>query len=307
MNAHVTANGFILPRKDSFDSPIPLKVKVDPSSPNFSVNGIAASSLEKAKPVSQERALNEGRDFLDILEACRPKNSGLVPSSLQAILKMYRHEKVELNTSDSFLETTKPNEGETDELKPLKEWTSMDLDVDEPLNVIRARSGSIGFHDKSSDRSDGSVLSSPSSSYTSLTGMSFDKHLFGRQKGAPPLGGVHLQRSLSLQKVALEGNDDTDTVRSDGSLSTMGADGNLDNETDEELASSKLALKERNGHAKMLRKLMAKHDACYFEDHAPVVPASESLMIGRPQLCPPLNESVGNSSPVPGITFSPHR
>jgi hypothetical protein len=308
MTPRVAANGFILPRKDSFDSLIPLKSKGDTISPtSFSVNGIAASSPEKVKRVAQERALNEGRDFLDILDACRPKNSGTIPSALQAILKMYRRcEKVDLTIAGSFNEDSEDDEGDTDELKPLREWTSMDFDLDEPHKLIRPRSASFGLHEKNSERSDGSVLSSPSSSYTSLVGMSFDRHSFARQKGEPPLGGIHLQRSLSLQNVTVDGNDDTDTVKSDGSLSSMGPEGSMDPETDEELAFLKVAQKERNRHAKLLRKIMANHDSSYFEDHTPVVPAAESMIIGRSQLFPPLNE-VGNLSPVPGITLSSHR
>lgn len=309
MPPQVAANGFILARKDSFDSLIPLKGKVDAISPtSFSVNGIAASSTEKVRRVAQERALNEGRDFLDILEACRPKNSGTIPSALQAILKMYRRfEKVDLTMADSFDQDTEEDEGDTDELKPLKEWTSMDLDLDEPHKIIRPRTGSFGLHEKNSERSDGSVISSPGSSYTSLVGMSFDRHLFGRQKGEAPLGGIHLQRSLSLQNVIVEGHDDTDTVKSDGSLSSIGPEGSMDPETDEELVSLKVAQKERNRHAKMLRKIMAKHDSSYFEDHAPLVPVAESMIIGRSHPLPPLNESLGSLSPVPGITLSSHR
>jgi hypothetical protein len=304
----VAANGFILPRKDSFDSLIPSKSKVDAISPtSFSVNGVAASP-EKVKLVAEERALNEGRDFLDILEACRPKNSGTIPSALQAILKMYRRcEKVDLAVADSFNDDTEEDEGDTDELKPLREWTSMDLDLDEPHKIIRPRLGSFGLHEKNSERSDGSVLSSPSSSYTSLVGMSFERHLFGRQKGEAPLGGIHLQRSLSLQNVIVDGHTDADTVKSDGSVSSMGPEGSMDPETDEELASLKAAEKQRHRHAKTLRKAMAKHDSSYFDDDIPDVPVAESIIIGRSQLLPPLNESLEKLSPVPGITLSSHR
>ncbi|CAB9514153.1 GATOR complex protein DEPDC5 [Seminavis robusta] len=221
----VAANGFILPQNDSFDSLIPSKVKVDPSSPtSFSVNGIAASSPEK----------------------------------------------------------------------PLREWTSMDLDLDEPCKVIRPRSGSFGLHDKNSERSDGSVLSSPGSSYTtsSLVGMHFDR----RQKGGTSLGGIHLQRATSLQNVTLaDGHDDTETVKSDGSLSTMGPD--MDPGTDEDLASLKAAEKERIRSANMLRKLMAKHDSNYFEVQTAAAPTADPI-INRTQLYQPLNESVRNMSPL---------
>ena len=303
----VGANGFILPRKDPFDdSAVPARVKVDPNSPtSFSVNGIAASSPEKIKRVSQERALNEGRDFLDILEACRPRNSGTMPSALQAILKMYRRgEKIDRSLSDSFNEDTE--EGDSDELKPLKEWTSMDLDLDEPHRAIRPRSGSFGFQDKSSERSDSSVLSSPSSSYASLVGVSFDKHLLGRSKGGAPLGGIFLQRSLSLQHMIQENNEDTDTVKSDGSWSTMGAEGGSDPATDEDVSSLKAAQKEKRRHADFLRKIIANHDSNYFStQQVSAIPTDGGN--GRPPPLAPLNEPAGKLSPVGSITHPPYR
>ena len=298
----VAANGFILPREESFDS-LYSRVKVDPNSPtSFSVNGIAASSPEKLKPVSQERALNEGRDFLDILEACRPRNSGSIPSALQAILKMYRRsEKIDRHLSEALNEDEE--EGDTDELKPLREWSSLDLDLDEPYKGLRQRSGSFG-NEKHSERSDSSALSSPSSSYTSLVGVSFDRHLLGRSKGSAPLGGIHLQKSLSLLPSAPGTNEDTETVKSDGSWSTMGGDP----ATDDELASVKGARKERNVRANRLRKIMANHDSNYFAaPQVSLVATTSDGLSSRHPVFPPLNESVGSLSPVTGATLPSQR
>jgi hypothetical protein len=287
----VAANGFILPRRDSFESLDPSGVKLDPNSPtSFSVNGLAASSPEKTK-VSQERALNEGRDFLDILEACRPRNSGVIPSALQAILKMYRRtEKIDRTLSDSFHDDA--DDGDADELKPLREWTSMDLDLDEPYNVIRPRSGSFGLHEKNaSDRSDSSALSSPSSSYASLIGVNYDRHILGRHRGSSaPLGAVQLQRSLSLQHIAPETTEDAVSVRSDASWSTMDVEGCSDVATDEEVLSMKASHKERNKYAAQLRAIMANHDSNYFVE-------SQIQMVAA---AGPLNDSHGTLSP-------PHR
>lgn len=294
----VAANGFILPSRDSFDSLFSRGTKIDPNSPtSFSVNGIAASSPEKLKPVSQERALNEGRDFFDILEACRPRNSGAVPSALQAILKLYRRsEKIEHPPSEKVID----DDGETDELKPLREWSSLDLDLDEPG---RPRSGSIGQN----ERSDSSALSSPSSSYTSLVGISFDRHLLGRSKGGAPQGGIHLQKSLSLLPAPKGLHEDADTVKSDSSWSTAG--GAVDLAVDDEVASSKSARKEQNSQANRLRRMMAYHDSNYFVEPEilPMTTAADGLS-SRHQVFLPMNESsVGSHSPITGTAPPPQR
>lgn len=293
----VAANGFILPSKDSFDSLYSRATKIDPNSPtSFSVNGIAAASPEKFKPLSQERALNEGRDFVDILEACRPRNSGSIPSALQAILKMYRRsEKIEHPFSGMVNEVEE--EGETDELKPLREWSSLELDLDEPH---RPRSGSFGQNEKQSERSDSSAISSPSSSYTSLVGVSFDRHLLGRSKVSAPLGGIHLQKSASLLPPPKGTNEDTDTVKSDSSWSTTGGAG--DSGIDEELASSKAARKERNSQTNRIRRIMANHDSNYFVEPAiPLLTTTGDGLPSRQQVFLPLNESsVGSHSPITG-------
>jgi len=297
----IAANGFILPTRESSDS-LPSRVKVEPNSPaSFSVNGIAASSPEKRRPVSQERALNEGRDFLDILEACRPRNSNQIPSALQAILKMYRRsERFERNLSDLNAGEILEERGETDELKPLREWSSLDIDIEEPLNrVAGSRSGIFGPNEKHSERSDSSALSSPSSSYQSLVGVSFDRHLLGRVKGCAPLGGIHLQRSMSLLPVVPRTDGDADTVKSDGSWSTTG-----DDLMDEDLASSKVANKERNCRVSQIRKIMANHDSNYFkEPQVAVVTTVADAMAGR-TVFPPLHESGG--SPV-NVGLPPQR
>jgi len=280
-----------MPHKASFDSFVPSRVKVDPNSPtSFSVNGIAASSPEKIKQVPQERALNEGRDFLDILEACRPKNSGALPSPLQAILNMYRRgEKMERPNFDSF---TDEDGGDSDELKPLREWTSMDVDFEEP-RAARPRSASFGPKERSSDnKSDSSVASSPSSSYASLVGVSFDKHLLGQQKAGAPLGGVHLQRSPSLEYNIQDTNEDTDTVKSESSWSSIAQENSSDPPTDEEAEK-----KDRYRHAAFLKKLIANHDSNYFK--APEMAPVPSIDASRHQ--------PGNMSPVAAAPLPPHR
>ena len=300
----IGANGFILPRKESFESPYPSRVKVTRNSPtSFSVNGIAASSPEKPKVMSQERALNEGRDFLDILEACRPRNSGAMPSALQAILKMYRKpEKVDHSEPDS--PDPESEEGGTDDtLKPLREWTSMDFDIDEPYKVMRPRSGSYaGLYDRnSSDRSDSSALSSPSSSYASLVGVSYDRHLLGRHKGTgAPLGRIQLQRSPSLQYETQQVARDDESVKSNTSWSTMGVEGESETATDDEVGSfNKASRRERDRYEDHLRTLMATHDANYFNEPSLPLPTAE-IQPGRPQAFP-LNESYGSLSPVGGM------
>lgn len=305
----VAANGFILPPNDPVKQDFgtsSTNLPQPPHSPSsFSVNGIAASSPVKRK-TSQVHALNEGRDFLDILEACRPRNSGAIPSALQALLMMYRRgEKTDRvqNVSDN----DESDDGEADELKPLKEWTSMDLDLEEPFKSTRARSGSFGMQENNVrptfEYSDSSALSSPSSSYTSqmsgYIGVSYDRHMLGKSKVSATLGGIQLQRSQSLQyDTCLDNAADTETVQSDGSWSTM------DQGSDDD-AQSRGAKKERDKHAEQIRAMIASHDSNYFADQEIAQPTPQAEG-GRPMTYT-LNDSTSSLSPVGGVVLQPHR
>jgi len=88
----IGANGFLCPKPGSGSS----EAAAADASPllgptSFSARGNAAASpVRKAKDFSNERQLITGRDFRDILEACRPRNAsfGILPSALKALLRI---------------------------------------------------------------------------------------------------------------------------------------------------------------------------------------------------------------------------
>jgi hypothetical protein len=85
----IKANGFVLPRVGGtgtrFDPPSPL---LHPSS-LINSGTIGNSFAEQTVEFSTQRQLIEGRDFRDILEACRPRHAGLMPTPLRALLEIY--------------------------------------------------------------------------------------------------------------------------------------------------------------------------------------------------------------------------
>jgi hypothetical protein len=52
------------------------------------IGGNVISPVRKVPGKSNERRLIDGRDFRDILEACRPRNTAIIPSSLRAFLRI---------------------------------------------------------------------------------------------------------------------------------------------------------------------------------------------------------------------------
>ena len=89
--------------------------------------GNAAATPGKAKKI-QERKLISGRDFRDILEACRPRMAGVkLPSALVSLLKLQQlgieMEKVRLAGSE--LNMKRPVR--SDKYVPLREWGAVDF------------------------------------------------------------------------------------------------------------------------------------------------------------------------------------
>lgn len=81
----VTSNGFLRPKVD-IEGPVGGGDSERPST--FSAIGNAAATPVKGRSKKkQERQLIEGRDFRDILDACRPKVRSMIPSPLLFILK----------------------------------------------------------------------------------------------------------------------------------------------------------------------------------------------------------------------------
>ena len=115
----VAPNGFLLPR-----SKAKTDHEVDPSSPllkpaSLLAHGNATSSpARKQRQLTQERQLIADRDFLDILEACRPRHTGMIPSALRALVEMHESE-IEVQDVASVV---------SDGPRALPEWGSMDVE-----------------------------------------------------------------------------------------------------------------------------------------------------------------------------------
>jgi hypothetical protein len=132
-------NGFLLPSMSCIQTQSQTSPLVGPTS--FSAKGNAASSPpRKPKPLSRERQLIAGRDFRDIIEACRPRYaSGIIPSALIALLSMHQNADYLSNT----IETEKSVN--TRSRSPLIEWGSLHFEKgNDGLNAISKRSLSLG-------------------------------------------------------------------------------------------------------------------------------------------------------------------
>jgi hypothetical protein len=184
--------------------------------------GVASSTLSPgvSKSQSQQRQLISGRDFKDILEACRPRTSSyMLPSPLANLLRISGS-----NEQESMI----PNQGKKSKSEraassfgrlQLKEWGTVDFDETEgPMSfpgssmlrqsTARARSPVPGR--EIGDLSESSGKSSPSSStasqFSNILGRSLERgtpsytFLSGNQSPSHSLdvGGLKIQRSPSL-------------------------------------------------------------------------------------------------------------
>jgi hypothetical protein len=110
-NLSVAPNGFLLPRpKEQIALQLNSSPLLRPKSFSVALNG--TSSPKKPPHLTQERQLIAGRDFYDILEACRPRNIGALPSPLRALLDMQsslvaekEHDEVSAVDSDDDVST----------------------------------------------------------------------------------------------------------------------------------------------------------------------------------------------------------
>jgi hypothetical protein len=180
-------NGFLLPRKEQM---MARSVKTEPPTvSSFSRLANDAASPRPSRSQTQQRRLISGRDFSDILEACRPSTSGYsVPSSLSSVMLMQAssaREKGSDRESKSRSLTRSP---------PLKEWGAVDYDeVRRRLMLMssaRTVSGQsllgVGLGEPHSEKSDSSEKSSPSSSFASQI-----SSFFGRSPAFSSVAGFH--------------------------------------------------------------------------------------------------------------------
>jgi len=233
----VAPNGFLLPASSERS---PATFEPSPSlgpAPSFSLVGNAAASpIKKSKALTQERQLISGRDFRDILEACRPRHAGLLPSALKALL-------TSPGKQDRYHLSREAKEREEGEESELAEWGALKfeekvessrrvgkkslLGVEDPDNrpstllgsLARATSPSSGQLAQSPSRFDICGRSSPTSSYgsPSVLGVSYDRP-FLAQQASPTLSGIQLQRAPSLEIEYDNDNDSENALSDDGSV-----------------------------------------------------------------------------------------
>eukprot|EP00980_Cylindrotheca_fusiformis_P010443 scaffold2322_cov135-Cylindrotheca_fusiformis.AAC.2 len=197
----VTSNGFLRPRIDpdalgTDDSP-GMKMS------SFSAVGNAAATPRKTK-AAQERQLISGRDFRDILEACKPRITGMaLSSSLASILEI---EKESFRQLIGTTETRRPSSGK---IMPLREWGTIDFSElmlppkskpNRPDSPLSRRPHPFESIQEKGDDADSGSNSSFASYVSSVLG--YDRVLWDQFSSSPSMMSkptVQLQRSLSIE------------------------------------------------------------------------------------------------------------
>ena len=112
-------NGFLLPRTREGVA-LPKNNSPLPRPKGFSVALNGTSSPQKLGHLTQERQLIVGREFYDILEACRPRNTGGLPSALKAILDMQSHHVAQKERDEGSVADSEDDSSTTLEWAPWK-------------------------------------------------------------------------------------------------------------------------------------------------------------------------------------------
>ena len=205
-------NGFLIPKA--------AKLKNETAPPASPAKTFCIIGNNKANPPPtaasqrQQRQLISGRDFKDILEACRPKNSTYsLPSPLLNLLKMSHNER------QTGKKTEQEDEKEYSEPTRLTEWGTVDFqEISQiaPFILTQRRSrmssgggssslAGVDHADNRSDSSNNSTSSSFASQLTNFLGRSLDRSsIMGA--GAMPMamisnaktGAYQIQRPPSL-------------------------------------------------------------------------------------------------------------
>lgn len=267
----IMANGFLLPGIIDISG---VREDESPGPTSFSLQGNAAASPKK-KPVNQERQLIADRDFNDILEACRPRNLAVLPSSLSALLRM-QHGAAEAVKEDNDFENTE----EVDLVPELPEWGSLEFEsgADSPMRSRRTvalgqepaielspRLDPMSNPIKAVDELEkvdgldrGSVPSSYASQYSGSLGVSYDRP-FLASRASPTLTGIEVQRSPSLELPSYDGDED-DGVSSDASGSSSGVDLGTDSSVESAREVRRRKAREER-YLKNIRKAMREYDS----------------------------------------------
>jgi Vacuolar membrane-associated protein Iml1 len=201
----VLANGFLLPRVLD-----PRHIDTGGNSPLIRPAGAApASPVKQSKIVSQERQLIAGRDFNDILEACRPRNSTGLPSALRSLLRIFHvpeplssgHRDDRLDTTDDLPEwgsidhesTTDSPSRQSHHRRVVALGQEPGVDLSPGFGPLPAPGGSFDGDQAEKE----SVASSYASQHSSGIGVAYDRP-FVNNKSSPTLAGVQVQKSASL-------------------------------------------------------------------------------------------------------------
>ena len=287
----IGANGFLLSR--NVDKPFDPSSESSPllrSAGSFSRRGNAAASpKKKQKPLTQERQLIAGRDFRDILEACRPRHGRLIPSALKTLLAMYER---------TLKENIGNGESKNDvEVSSIEEWGALEFKEkgDGSMRLGR-RTMTIGQDGREHssplfgpipnaprvdelDHPLATEASSPSSSYTSVLGVSFDRPFLAHQ-GSPSVTGIQMQRAPSLEIEVLD-DDGSEEALSDRSLSSSGLDTAGDSSLEELAGTSTRAKHDSDKLVENLKKMMRVHDLNAFAESSPKIGAMSEPMYSR--------------------------
>lgn len=294
----VAPNGFYIPKLQDESHQSPLRL--DNRSTSFcAIANVAASPVSPTKTSqSRQRQLISGRDFNDILEACRPDTTKhILPSALVSLLALRdvtkRKETGKIDTKEAVALEERSEHHHKEEKhrdgKPLhvpassqlKEWGAVDFDSVASLMSTSPSSfgrkwshdfGASSHLDTLSDRS--SPTSSLSSHLSNLRSRSLERptsfYSYGggfRLRSGSWVDGIKMQRSPSMDSLELGGKE----------MVSGASDDNISDSAIPEEAEDTAKEAEKRGNdetketdsslneADCLRQLMKQHDANFFK------------------------------------------
>ena len=303
-NIEVAANGFYIPNFESEAEQMLIRQNACRASFSALAN-VAASPTVASKSQSHQRQLISGRDFHDILEACRPRNSRhSIAPALSSLLRMYEMMQNEKHESSIIEETVEDAQVDFHEdslhknqsasvqsgSSQLRVWNAIDFDeITEILSRSQAPRGLRRPQDTDQTSNGASPTPSFSSQLSNLLSRSFERatpsqslsagfHFHNRSMA----DGIQIQRSPSMDSLVLEDEADANKFskgrRSDGSLNGLRIEG-LTSRVDEQERSMEsndgtIAAVEnvhRREHPRYisdyLRNLMKRQDKHFFLRH----------------------------------------
>ena len=237
---------------------------------------------------SSGRQLIDGRDFQDILEACRPRHAGTIPSALLALLRISNANNTSLSDDKSNLR----NDKNIEEWGTLKFEPSQHLTADAKPSLAdfigSLSSGQLSISPQLSATTgalpEGNGLN-PASSFESQINNTYRSNAHTSTYVRPPRPIAQLQRSASL---TLDADDIVTTPRDLTKSFTLGVSSD-EEEIDESEENSKLA--------NLLRTMMRNHDSTLMTISSPKLgPKNDPLQ-------PTLTQYVDVSVPVSQSTL----